>query len=76
VCPCHHGMADGGGSQWMWREAANILNKQFRTADKGWSVSLNLGEGLTTPRLKKPAYYEMLYGTEDEKCIQNFGRKT
>jgi hypothetical protein len=25
----------------MWREAANILNKQSRTADKGWSCSLD-----------------------------------
>jgi len=24
----------------IWRVAANILNKQSRTADKGWSSSL------------------------------------
>ena len=28
---------------------ANILKKQWRTADKGWSSSLGLGEVLTTP---------------------------
>jgi hypothetical protein len=38
--PCHHGMArpqvaDGVDSLWIWRVAANILNKQSRTADKG-----------------------------------------
>jgi hypothetical protein len=43
--PCHHGMAhpqvaDGGDALQVWREAANILNKQSRTADKGWSSSL------------------------------------
>jgi hypothetical protein len=31
----------------IWRVAVNILNKQSRTADKGWSSSLGLGEGLT-----------------------------
>ena len=29
----------------MWRVAANILNKQSRTADKGWSSSLEIGRG-------------------------------
>jgi hypothetical protein len=33
--------------------AANILNKQSRTADKGWSSSLGLGVGLTTRHRKK-----------------------
>jgi hypothetical protein len=33
--------------------AANILNKQSRTADKGWPSSLGLGRGLTTPPRKK-----------------------
>jgi hypothetical protein len=45
--PCHHGMAhpqvaDGYGLQ-IWKVAANILNKQSRTADKGWSYSLGVG---------------------------------
>jgi hypothetical protein len=30
----------------MWRVAANILNKQSRTADKGWSSSLGVGRGV------------------------------
>ena len=29
----------------IWRGAANILNKQPRTADKGWSSSLGVGRG-------------------------------
>jgi len=33
----------------MWRVAANILNKQSRTADRGWSPAWRLGEVLTTP---------------------------
>jgi hypothetical protein len=36
--PCHHSMArpqgaDGGDGLQTWRVAANILNKQSRTAD-------------------------------------------
>jgi hypothetical protein len=40
-----HGIADpqvvdeGDGLQ-IWRVAANILHKQLRTTDKGWSSSL------------------------------------
>jgi hypothetical protein len=46
--PCHHGMArpqvaDGGNGLQIWRVAANILNKQSRTADKGWSSILGVG---------------------------------
>jgi hypothetical protein len=43
-----HGASSGCG--WrnglhIWRVAANILNKQLRTADKGWSSSLGVGLG-------------------------------
>ena len=31
-----------------WRVAANILNKQSRTADKGWSSSLGIGRGVNS----------------------------
>jgi len=46
--PCHHGMVrpqvvDGREGLQIWRVAANILNKQSRTADKGWSSSLEGG---------------------------------
>jgi len=44
VGPCHHGMsrprvADEEDGLQIWRVAANILTKQSRTADKGWSSS-------------------------------------
>jgi hypothetical protein len=29
----------------IWRVATNVLNKQSRTADKGWSSSLGFGRG-------------------------------
>jgi hypothetical protein len=62
--PCHHGtarpqVADGGDGLQIWRVATNILNKQSRTADNGWSSSLMSGMGLTTPYRKKKACYEM-----------------
>ena len=40
---------DGGMA---WSVAANVVNRQSRTADEGWSPSLGLGEVLTTPRRK------------------------
>jgi hypothetical protein len=48
--PCQHGkarpqVAEGGDGLQIWREAANILNKQSRTADKEWSSSLGVGRG-------------------------------
>jgi hypothetical protein len=48
--PCHHDMArpqvaDGGNGLQIWRVAANILNKQSRRADKGWSSILRIGRG-------------------------------
>jgi hypothetical protein len=62
--PCYvgHGMvrpqvADGEDSLRIWREAANILNKQSWTADKGGPPAWGLGVGLTTPHRKKQACY-------------------
>jgi hypothetical protein len=48
--PCHHAIArpqvaDGEDVLQVWRVAANILNKQSRTADKGWYSSLEVGRG-------------------------------
>jgi hypothetical protein len=55
--PCNHGMArprvaDIGDGLQIWRVAANILNKQSRTADRGWPSSLGVGRGLTIPAVK------------------------
>jgi hypothetical protein len=36
-------VADGGDGLQIWRLAANILNKQSRRAEKGWSSSLEEG---------------------------------
>jgi hypothetical protein len=46
--PSHRGMAcsrvaDGGDGLRIWRVAANTLNKQSRTAEKGWTSSLGIG---------------------------------
>jgi hypothetical protein len=53
VSPCHQDtarlrVADRGDGLQIWRGVTNILNKQFRTVDKGWSSGLVLGEGVTT----------------------------
>jgi nitrous oxidase accessory protein NosD len=51
---CHHGMAHprvaerGDGLQ-IWRVAVNILCKQSRTADSGWSSSMGVGRGANNP---------------------------
>jgi hypothetical protein len=38
-------VVDGGDGLHVWRVAANILNKQSRTADKGWSSILGVVRG-------------------------------
>jgi hypothetical protein len=38
-------IADGREGLQIWRVAANILNKQLRTADKGWPSSLGVRRG-------------------------------
>jgi len=47
VGPCHHSMASPrvayGDNLHMWRVTANVLNKQWRTADKERSSSLEDG---------------------------------
>ena len=48
----------------IWRIAANILNKQWRTADKGWSSCLGgVGDKVTNPRLKNIPCYELFAQT-------------
>jgi hypothetical protein len=51
---CHPSMAcprvaDRGDGLQIWRVAANILNKQSRTADSGWSSSLGVGQWANNP---------------------------
>jgi hypothetical protein len=50
----------------IWRVAVNMLNKQSRTADKGRSSSLGLGEGLTTPHRENVSLLRNIHR-------QNFG---
>jgi hypothetical protein len=38
------GVADGGDGLQIWMVAANISNKQWRTAGNGWSSALEVGE--------------------------------
>jgi hypothetical protein len=52
--PCHHGMAssgfaDGGDGLQIRGVAANILNKQSRTADNWWCSSLVAGREVNNP---------------------------
>jgi hypothetical protein len=42
-------VADGGDSLQIRRVAVNILNKQSRTADRGWSSSLGAGRWANNP---------------------------
>jgi hypothetical protein len=58
-------VADGGDGLQIWRVAANILNKQSRTADSRWSSSLEMGVVLTTSHCKKKICYEMLQRPSD-----------
>jgi hypothetical protein len=52
--PPQHGASSGCG--WrnglqIWRTATNTLNKQSRTAEKGWSSSLGVGRGANNSSL-------------------------
>jgi hypothetical protein len=54
--PYHHSMArpwvaDGRDGLQLWRLAANILNKQPWTNDKGWSSRLGVGRWANYPSL-------------------------
>jgi hypothetical protein len=46
-------VADGGDDLQIWRAAADILNKQSRTADRDVPPAWGLGGRLTTPHQKK-----------------------
>ena len=48
----------------VWRVATDILNKELRTANKGWSSRLEVGRVLT-PHHKKLQYYEIFHKALD-----------
>jgi hypothetical protein len=67
---CHHCMAHlrvatGGDGLQVWRVAANILNMQSRTTDKGRSSSLGVGKGLTTTERRKQAVTKYYTGARN-----------
>jgi hypothetical protein len=50
ICPsCIPQVVDGRDGLQIWRVAANILNKQSRTPNRGWSSSLGVGQGASNP---------------------------
>jgi hypothetical protein len=53
--PCHHGMAS----------PANTLNKQSRTAEKGWFYSLGVGRVAKNSSPQKIPCYEKFHKTSD-----------
>jgi hypothetical protein len=56
---------DGGNSLQIWRVAANILNKQLWTADKGWSCSLGFRYSYgSNNSLQKTSCYNMFTGPQ------------
>jgi hypothetical protein len=72
---CHHGMArpqvaDGGDAFQIWRVAANILNKQSRTADRWWPSGLGVGRGKHPPTVKKMYVLQSIYkGLGNERIL-------
>jgi hypothetical protein len=46
-------VVDGGDGLQIWRVAVNILNKQSRTADKGWHSSFGVAQEANNPHRKK-----------------------
>jgi hypothetical protein len=58
VCPR---VADRGHGLQIWRVAANILNKQSRTANRGWPPSLEVGRGANNPHRKTLCLLQSTY---------------
>jgi hypothetical protein len=48
----------------IWRVAANILNKQSRTTEKGGPPARELGEVVTIPHRKDIPGYEMFFAPD------------
>jgi hypothetical protein len=62
----HHSMvhpwvAYGGDRPQIWSAAANILNKQLQTVDRGWCSSLVVGQQADNYLLLKISLYKMLH---------------
>jgi hypothetical protein len=60
-------VADGGDGLRTRRVAANMLNKQSRIADSGWSSSLGDGRGANdSPNIKLEVCYETLHSASEK----------
>jgi hypothetical protein len=53
----------------LWRLAANILNKQTRTNDKGRSFSLGVGRGVNDPHRKRILLRKLLKSLGPERIF-------
>jgi hypothetical protein len=58
-------VADRGDGLQIRKVAANILNKQSRTADKRWSCSLEIRRGANNSSPKKSVGYETTHGAPE-----------
>jgi hypothetical protein len=71
-------VADGGDGLQILRVAANILNKQSRTADKGLSSSLGVGRGAnnSSPQkislLRKITISQVSNSLKNPQPVQNY----
>jgi hypothetical protein len=55
-------VADRGDGLQIWMVARNILNKQSRTADRGWPSSLGVGrEADNRPHCKNSLLFRSMY---------------
>jgi hypothetical protein len=54
----HPQVVDGGDSLQVWWVAANVLNKQSLTANRGLPSSLGVWWGLLAPTIKKVCMFE------------------
>jgi hypothetical protein len=55
----------------LWMVTPNILNKQPRTSDKGWSSSLGVGHGANNPSpLKNKFVMTIFYRASDLDSIR------
>jgi hypothetical protein len=79
-------IADRGHCLQIWRVAANIFNKQSRTAYSGWSSSLGFERWTSNPHPKLEVCYETLHTALDqdgffdthgrgEKSVKDLGGK-
>jgi hypothetical protein len=64
--PCYHSMAcpqvaDRGDGLQIWSVAANILNKQSWTVNRGWPSSLGVGQGANSPPTIKLYVLQSIY---------------